>query len=244
MERKLAESLSVDCVLFGFDMEKLNVLLVDRVLKDDNDTIIFSDLTLTGYHIYKDEDLNSAAARIVKDITGLEGLVLEQFHTFGSLTRLQRPNDQLWSKQLGDAISDRVVSVGYYSLLPNTDIEIIQKGRIVNWHPVSSVKNLAYDHEQILKKALGHLRYKLQTEPIGFELLPDKFTLTQMQTLYETIIGVKFDKRNFRKKISQMNYVVALNEKQTGVAHKPAQLFMFSREVYEKTRKERFSFFT
>jgi hypothetical protein len=244
MERKLMNSLSVDCVIFGFDADELKVLLVDRTLQADmtNETI-FSDLTLTGYHIYEDEDLDAAAARIVFDLTGLNKLVLEQFYTFGALDRLARSNDQAWLKQFGDVFSKRVVTVGYYSLLPSIDVPIIQKDRKVSWYSINQVDNLAFDHANILYKALEHLRYKLRHEPIGFELLPVKFTLSQMQKLYEAVLGTEFDKRNFRKKVSQMNYVVPLNEKQTGVAHKPAQLFMFSRDVYEKTRKERFDFF-
>lgn len=244
MARKLVENLSVDCVIFGFDMEQLKVLLVDRTLNSkETGELVFSDLTLTGYHIYEDENLDNAAARIVKDLTGLEHLMLEQFYAFGALDRLDHPNDQVWLKQFGDVFSNRVVSVGYYTLLPHINVEIIQKDRIVSWYPVDVISNLAYDHQNILDKALGHLRYKLQTEPIGFELLPDKFTLSQMQKLYEAVLGTEFDKRNFRKKVLQMSHIVPLKEKQQGVAHKPAQLYMFSREVYEKTRKERFNFF-
>lgn len=243
-ERQLMRSLSVDCVIFGFDLEELKVLLVEREMRSpDDDSLIFSDLTLTGYHIYEDENLDQAAARIVKDLTGLENLVLQQFHAFGALDRLDRPNDQKWLEQFGDVFNKRVVSVGYYSLLPTTDIELMFMGRKVLWYPVYGNKDLGYDHASIIEKAIEHLRYKLKYEPIGFELLPEKFTLSQMQKLYESVFGTEFDKRNFRKKVSQMSYVVPLNEKQTGVAHKPAQLYMFSRDVYEKTRKERFDFF-
>lgn len=244
MERKLLTNLSVDCVIFGFDLDKLKVLLVERTLKSpDGKDVVFSDHTLTGYHIFEDEDLDAAAKRIVKDLTGLENLTFEQFYTFGDLNRLNHPNDQAWLEQFGDVFSSRVVTVGYYSLLPTTSMKIIQKERVVNWFDVDKIDNLAYDHKLILEKALEHLRYKVQNEPIGFDLLPAKFTLSQMQKLYEEVLGAKFDKRNFRKKVSQMNYVVPLKEKQQGVAHKPAQLYMFSPEVYEKTRKERYHFF-
>lgn len=241
-ESKYLSNISVDCVLFGFTGETLNVLLVERTLQSANGYESFSDLTLTGHHIYQDEDLDSAAVRIVKDLTGLNGLVLEQFYTFGALDRLIHANDQAWLKQFGDTISNRVISVGYYSLIP-VNTQIMSKGRKVKWCPVSSIENLAYDHKQILDKAVEHLQYKLRTEHIGFELLPEKFTLSQMQKLYEAILAVEFDKRNFRKKVSQMSYVVPLNERQTGVSHKPAQLFMFSRDIYEKTKKELIGFF-
>ena len=232
-------NVSVDCVIFGFDGNQLKILMVERTLRSDRSgEVIFSDLTLTGYHIMEDENLDAAAARIVKDLTGLENLVLEQFYTFGALDRLEHPNDQLWLEQFADVFSKRIITVGYFSLLPSIDVKIIQKGRIVKWYPVNEAHNLAYDHNQILDKALSHLRQKLQQDAIGFELLPEKFTLSEMQKLYEAVLGIRFDKRNFRKKVAQMNYVIPLKEKQKGVAHKPAQLYRFSREVFRKTRKE------
>ena len=239
MSRIWMPNVSVDCVIFGFDNDQLKVLLVERTLKEpESEKIIFSDLTLTGYHIYEDEDLDSAAARIVRDLTGLDNLVLEQFYTFGSLDRLEHPNDQLWLEQFGDVFSKRVITVGYFSLLPATDVSIVQKDRNVKWYSVCEVKNLAFDHIHIFEKALLHLRHKLQQEAIGFELLPAKFTLSEMQRLYEAILGKNLDKRNFRKKVAQMNYVIPLKEKQRGVAHKPACLFYFSREAFRKSRKE------
>ncbi len=244
MDRKIVQNISVDCVILGFDSVEINVLLVERTLKNpDTDETIFSDLTLAGYHIFEDEDLDSAAARIVKDRTGLENISLKQFYSFGALDRLLHPNDQSWIKASNVIFSDRVVTIGYYSLLPSTNLEIMQNGNIVNWYPINGLKGLAYDHDVILQKAIEHLRHKFWHEPIGFELLPNKFTISQMQKLYEFILGTRFDKRNFRKKISQMSYVVPLKEKQKGVAHKPAQLFMFSKDIYDKTRKERFDFF-
>jgi 8-oxo-dGTP diphosphatase len=239
MERKLMPSNSVDCVIFGFDLEVLKVLLVERTLTDlQTGKIIFSDLTLTGNHIYEDESLEEAARRIVNDLTGLENLVFEQFYTFSSLNRLDHPNDQMWLKQFNDIFDKRIITTGYFSLLPTTDVKIISKDRVVNWYPVSEVKDLGYDHEQILQKALSHLRYKMMYEPVAFEMLPERFTLSQMQRLYESVMGTPLDKRNFRKKVSMMSYVVPLNERQRGVPHKPAQLYLFSREVFNKTHKE------
>lgn len=244
MDNRLMRSVSVDCVIFGFDEDQLKVLLVERILKEkDSDNILFKDLTLTGYHIYQDENLDSAAARIVNDLTGLKDLVLEQFYTFGDLDRLNHKNDKLWIDQIGEDISDRVVSIGYFSLLPTTNIKITQKNRNVKWYSITDVENLAYDHSNILDKAIDHLRYKLSHEPIGFELLPTKFTISQMQKLYESIFDISYDKRNFRRKVSQMKFIVPLDEYQTAVANKPAQLYMFSRDVYEQTKKERTGFF-
>ncbi len=239
MERKLMPNNSVDCVIFGFDLESLQVLLVERTLIDQaTGKEVFTDLTLTGHHIYEDEALEDAARRIVKSLTGLDNLIFEQFYTFSSLDRLNHPNDQAWLKQFSELYGHRVISTGYFSLLPTTNVPIIPTDRVVKWYPVSEVTNLAYDHKEILDKALLRLRYKMQHEPVAFEMLPERFTLSQMQKLYESVMGETFDKRNFRKKVAQMSYVVALNERQRGVPHKPAQLYLFSREVYNKTHKE------
>lgn len=236
-------TISVDCVIFGFDFEKLNVLLVDRVLKDENTGAeLFSDLTLTGNHIFEHESLEDAASRILFDLTGLENIYLKQFGAFCDLDRLQRPNDQMWLRANGRDPDSRIISVGYYSLLATNKVTLKWKGRNVKWYPVSEVTDLAFDHYRILQSALKALRRELLYEPIGFELLPEKFTLSQLQKLYEVVLGVELDKRNFRKKIARMKYLIPLDEKQKGVAHKPARLYMFSREVYEKTRKEVFDF--
>jgi len=236
-------NISVDCVLFGFDFEQLNVLLVERTLtKENTEEIIFSDLTLAGNHIYQDENLDQAASRILFDLTGLENIYLEQFASFCSPLRLVKPNDQIWLKHSGRNPKNIIITTGYFSLLNNQNVTLQWKGRNVKWYPVNDVKELAFDHKEILDKALLALRRSLLDEPIGFELLPEKFTLSQLQKLYEVVLGTELDKRNFRKKISRMKYLIPLDEKQTGVAHKPARLYMFSKEVYEKTRKEYLSF--
>ncbi len=242
-ENLLNNSISVDCVIFGFDFEKLNVLLVDRVLKDeDTGKELFRDLTLAGNHIYEHERLQDAASRILYDLTGLEDIYLKQFGAFCDPDRLKKPNDQAWLRASGRDPESRVISVGYYSLLATNKVTLKWKGRDVKWYPVSEVTELAFDHYDILQTALDGLRRELLNEPIGFELLPEKFTLSQLQKLYEVILGVELDKRNFRKKIARMKYLIPLDEKQQRVAHKPARLYMYSREVYEKTRKEVFAF--
>jgi len=241
----IVPNLSVDCVIFGFDFEKLNVLLVERELVDNvTGRILIKDYTLTGYHIFEDEDLDSAASRILKDITGLDNIYLEQFHTFGSTNRVASDKDQLWLKHINQGFADRIITVGYFSLIDNTKVTLSLKDRKVQWFPVDAIPDIAmaFDHKQILYKALDALRNKIKAEPVGFELLPERFTLTQLQKLYEVLLGTSFDKRNFRKKVSLMHYVIPLKEKQKGVAHKPAQLYLFSREVYEKTRKEKIVF--
>lgn len=239
----LNPNISVDCVIFGFDGEQLNVLLVDRVLNDPKTgNVLFSDFTLTGNHIYEHEDLEDAAQRILFDLTGLKNIYLDQFGAFSHPDRLKKTADQKWLMASGRNPYNRIATIAFFSLLSTKKVTLEWKGRNVNWHPVSSVGELAFDHNLVLNKALVALREKLRTEPIGFELLPEKFTLSQLQKVYEVILGTALDKRNFRKKIARMKYLIPLDEKQKGVAHKPAQLYIFSRDVYEKTKRELFDF--
>ncbi len=236
-------TISVDCVIFGYDNGMLNVLLVERMLKEPQDgQVVFADLTLAGNHIYEHETLDEAAQRILFDLTGLKSIYLEQFKSFAHPDRLKRPNDQLWLRSQGRNPDQRIITVGYYSLLASHDITLEWKGRNVKWQAIADVTDLAFDHMEIFQEALKALRQKLIHEPIGFELLPAKFTLTQLQQVYETILGTTLDKRNFRKKVAKMKYLVPLDEKQKGVAHKPAQLYTFNRDIYEQTKKELFDF--
>ncbi|MDP4274650.1 MAG: NUDIX domain-containing protein [Bacteroidota bacterium] len=239
---KIVPNVSVDCVIFGFDFERLNVLLVERELKDKvTNQLLINDHTLAGYHIYEDEDLDSAAARILRDLSGLDNIYLQQFYAFGSTRRVAAAKDQLWLRHINRGFSDRILTVGYFSLIDNTKVTLTHKEKKLQWFPVDAVADMemAFDHKEIFYKGLEALRNTVKIEPIAFELLPERFTLTQLQKLYESLFGSTFDKRNFRKKISQMHYIIPLREKEKGVAHKPAQLFLFSREVYEKTRKEK-----
>ena len=243
MEKPLHPNISVDCVIFGFDFEKLNVILVERHLVDpETKNELISDFTLAGNHICIDEPLDNAAKRVLNDLTGLHDIYLEQFHTLGDPNRLTKPKDQLWLKKSDKDPQERVVSIAYFSLLNCKEVTIQKKNRNVGWYPVANLPELGFDHGEIVKKALRSLQIKLRYEPIGYEMLPEKFTLSQLQRLYEVVFDVEFDKRNFRKKISKMKYLIQLDEKQKGVSHKPARYYMFSREVYEKTRTDILNF--
>ncbi len=241
---KILPNISVDCVIFGFDFERLNVLLVERELIDDTGKSLIKDHTLTGYHIFEDEDLDNATGRILKDLTGLDNIYLEQFYTFGNTNRVSGEKEQIWLKHINQGFAERIITVGYFSLIDNTKVTLTSKDKKIQWFPIDTIPEMemAFDHKQIFYKALEALQNKVKTEPIAFELLPDKFTLTQMQKLFESLLGFPMDKRNFRKKVNQLPYIVPLKEKQKGVSHKPAQLFLFSREVYERTRKEKIIF--
>lgn len=244
MQKPIIPNLSVDCVIFGFDSRELNVLLVERTLINPADnSVVFSDYTLTGNHVELGEDPDDAATRVLNNLIGEHDIYLEQFHVFGAPDRLSGENDQLWIKSLELNISDHVVSVGYYSLIDSTSFDIANHNeRQVTWFPVNKLPILGFDHRIILQKALERLQVKLKQEPICFELLSEKFTLTQVQRLYEAILGIKLDPRNFRKKLSQMKYVVPLDEKQKSVRHKPAQLFKYNKNLYEKSRKDKYGY--
>lgn len=240
---KFLDNVSVDCVIFGFDFEKLKVVLVERAYDDPlSGEIMIRDYTLAGYHIFQDEDLDNAAYRILKDRTGLENIYLEQFATFGKTDRIAKEKDQLWLKLIEKGFADRVLTVGYFALIDSTKVNLVNLNSKIDWFPVDEAlaMDLAFDHNEILQKALETLRNKVRFEPIAFELLPERFTLTQLQNLYQAITGNVIDKRNFRKKKLQMPFIVPLKEKQDGVAHRPARLFHFSREIFDQTRNERF----
>ncbi len=232
------EYISVDCVIFGFDFDKLNVLLVERVLQNEHHEIIFSDFTLAGNHIWHNEDLDDAAKRILFDLTGLNNIYMEQFHTFYHPDRLNRQKDQLWLKSIGYNPNNRVITVGYFSLLNKNEIALVKKERNVNWYPVNEITDLAYDHKTILDKALETLRLKLLHEPIAFELLPTKFSISQLQRVYEIILNTKLDRRNFRRKVLKSKYIIELKEKQKDVKHIPAKLYMFSKDVYNVVKSD------
>jgi hypothetical protein len=235
-------NISVDCVIFGYDLKDLNVLLVERTLISESGEEVFSDHTLLGNHIYEEEDIYDAARRILQDLTGFEDIFLEQFHAFADPDRLKKKKDQQWLQSIGHDPDTRVITVGYYALLHCNDVRIHTGNRKVEWVPVNLVDELAFDHNLILQQAMEDLRNKAMLSPIAYQLLPRKFTLSQLQKLYEVIFNIELDKRNFRKKVARMKYLIPLNEKQKGVAHKPAQLYMFSHEVFEMTKKELFDF--
>ena len=242
MQEGLIPNVSIDCVVFGFDFINLNVLLIERNMTIDGTD--YADLKLPGDLMLLDEDLDTSAARILKENTGLSNIYLKQFKSFGSPDRLKKkPRDLEWLRQI-DHPEEHVITIAYYSLINISEqgnSELILSDN-ASWYPVNELKELVMDHMEILSDALEHLRGELLNKPIGFELLPEKFTLSQMQKVYEVILGTIFDKRNFRKKILSMKYLIPLNEKQVGVAHKPARLYIFSREMYTKTKKDNFDF--
>jgi hypothetical protein len=224
---------SVDCVIFGFNERKLKVLLIERE-KIPGSHLKGHKLKLPGNLISEAEDLDISATRTLQELTGLNNIYLKQFGVFSSPDRLKPIEDLRWLRKTSGLMVDRVVTVAYYSLIKISESYISEK---YIWQPVNEIPDLIFDHNRITEIALAALRKEIRTEPICFELLPKKFTIRQMQNLYEAILGEKLDNRNFRKKIRPLEFLIPLEEKEKEVNHKPAQLFKFDRRVYEKHRK-------
>ena len=225
-------NLSVDNVILGFDQNELKVLLIERKRtgspKDDF-------MALPGDLIYEDEPLEDAAKRVLFELTGLKNIFLEQFYTFGDPNRISKKADIDWLKSIRAHPDARVITVAYYTLIKIENYKPSAAGFASNaiWVPINKVPQLAFDHNNIFSQAIDHLKHKLYRYPIGFELLPKKFTLAQLQRLYELILQTKLDKRNFRRKILKTEFVVPLQEKQQGVAHKPAMLYRFDKKKFD-----------
>lgn len=217
-------ALTVDCVVFGYDDAELKVLLIARNLPPFE-----GKWALPGGFVRLEETLDDAARRELSEETGLSKLFLEQLYTFGDLDRDPR---------------ERVVSVGYYALVKLMDhrVKAATDAREAAWFEVKKIPQLAFDHRKIFEIALARLKAKVRYEPIGFELLPPKFTLSQLQHLYETVLERSLDKRNFRKKILSMDLLVQLDEFQTGVAHRSPRLYRFDEKKYKLLKKAQFNF--
>jgi hypothetical protein len=239
---QLNPHVSVDCVIFGFDESELKVLLIERDLDIvDQTSTLYS---LPGNLVNDNEDLDTSAKRVLFELTNLDNIYMEQFFAFGDPNRVKGSSDERWLNAVRDVPNARVITVAYYSLVKLSDYQPAASSfaKKVFWCPVSQVPSLAFDHNQILKQALTSLKVKLRVQPIGFELLPDKFTLGQLQKVYETILGTTLDKRNFRRKILNKGFLKPLQEKQKGVPHKRARLFEFDKKAYDKLKTDQFYF--
>ncbi len=217
-------ALTVDCVVFGFDEGDLKVLLVRRDLEPFR-----GKWALPGGFVQMDESLDDAARRELQEETGIEKLYLEQLYTFGEPGRDPR---------------GRVVTVAYYALVKLTahGVKAATDAESAAWFPVADAPRLAFDHQEILETALARLKAKVRYQPIGFELLPVKFTLSELQHLYEVILEAPLDKRNFRKKILGTELLIELDEIQQDVAHRAARLYKFDDRKYRQLARQGFNF--
>ena len=217
-------ALTVDCVVFGLDESDLKVMLVER-----GEAPFRGRWALPGGFVRIDESVDDAARRELREETGIRDVFLEQLYTFGDPGRDPR---------------GPTVSVAYYALvnLSGHAIRATTDAANAAWFAATDLPRLAFDHDRILRVALDRLKSKVRYEPIGFELLPAKFTLSQLQGMYEKILERPLDKRNFRKKIESMDILIDTGELQQDVAHRAARLFRFDEERYRKLKKKGFNF--
>lgn len=220
----ILEKLSIDCIILGFEDERLKVLLIERAMEPESGR-----WGLPGGFIMEKEDIDTASSRILQEMTGVKDIFMEQVAAFGAVDRYPLR---------------RVVTLAYYAFVKpgNYKIDPGPEASQAKWFDVNEVPELVFDHPEILAATIERLQHKTRYEPIGFNLLPEKFTLLQLQKLYEAIHNTTFDKPNFRRKILNMNLLVQTEEWQTGAAHRAARLFRFDEERYEKLKKKGFIF--
>jgi len=219
-------AVSIDCVLFGFDNGELKILLIER-----NEEPFKDWWALPGNLVNENESVDQSALRILHELTGLSNIYMEQYYTFGEVHRHPQ---------------GRVISVAYYAMLRLGGDKALKPlttyAKRAQWINVKELPKLAFDHQHIFDKGLEKIKRRIKHLPIAFELLPEKFTLTQVQNVYELILGKKLDKRNFRKKILSFGVLKELNEKQKGVSFRAATLYRFDKRKYAKLFGKEISF--
>lgn len=217
-------ALSVDCVVFGIDAAALQVLLIRRLLPPHKEQ-----WALPGGFVHLNESVDDAARRELREEAGLDHVFLEQLYTFGDTDRDPR---------------GRVVTVAYFALVQMSKhpVKASTDASDANWFPAAHLPPLAFDHARILDTARERLRGKVRYQPIAFELLPKRFTLTQLQTLYEVILERPLDKRNFRKKVLDLSLLQDTGTLEEGAPHRPARLYAFDRKKYERLAQNSFHF--
>lgn len=210
--------LSVDCVIFGYEKGSLKVLLMESDIPQYK-----SKLSLVGTLLQQDQTLREAAKKVLYDSTGLSDVYLEQVEAFSAVDR----------HPFG-----RVLTIAYFSLIIISRYEIKDStGNSLRWVPVSELTEMAFDHNEIVDKCHSILQKKLRKSPIGFNLLPKKFTIQELQGLYESVLELELDKRNFRRKLNSLDILVDANEIQESVSHRPAKLYKFDYDKYHEKEK-------
>ncbi|QEC77739.1 NUDIX hydrolase [Mucilaginibacter ginsenosidivorax] len=205
--------LAVDCIIFGFDGDTLKILLIKRGFEPEK-----GNWSLMGGFVQVAESLDQAANRILKQLTGLEGVYLEQLHTFGSTKR--------------DPI-ERTVSITYFALIDINKYEIqLSKDYHADWFPLKRVPKLIFDQQEMVETAKKRIRYKAAMHPILFELLPARFTIPQLQTLYESVFNTQIDKRNFSKRVLATGLLIKLNDKDKSGSKRGAYYYQLNMQNY------------
>lgn len=209
---------AVDCVIFGLDHGRLCLLLTKRSFEPEA-----GKWSLMGGFVGRDESVDFAAARVLRDLTGLDGVYMHQVGTFGAVDRDP---------------GERVVSVAYSALvnIANVDSSAVEAHN-AHWMPLEELPELGFDHPQMIERALGSLRSKFAVKPVAFRLLPPLFTLSQLQSLYETVLGEEIDKRNFRKRVAEVSCVVPTDEIDKTGSRRGARLYRFDQNIYNQKKR-------
>lgn len=213
-------AVTTDCVIFGFDGERLQVLLVERGIEPYKGKWAFP-----GGFLKMDETAEEGALRELREETGLERAYIQQFHTFSDPHRDPR---------------ERVITIAYYALVKIQEAHGGDDAASARWFPLSEIPSLAFDHDYILRMATQRLREEIHFQPVGFELLPEKFTLKELQALYEAILGISFDRRNFAKKMMHLEILTELDETIWPTPKREAKLYRFNPDKYEELKQKGF----
>lgn len=223
-DSQVMDSITIDCCIFSFQKGDFKILLVQH-----GEGIQKGKWGLPGGWIEYDEDIDDAANRLLENLTGLKDIYLEQVKAFGNPSRFP----------LG-----RVITIGYYALInsENFNIKAGFTASEAKWIKVNEISDLIYDHNEILDESLSHLQEKVRRAPIGFNLLPEKFTLLQLMELYQQILDIEMDKSNFRRKFLKMKLLQDAGDKQEGVSHRAAKLYRFDENIYKNLTLKGFNF--
>ncbi len=213
-------AVTTDCVIFGFDGEELKVLLIERGIEPFK-----GHWAIPGGFLNPNESAEVGALRELKEETGIESAYIEQFHTYSTPDRDPR---------------ERVITIAYMAFVKLQEVKGGDDAADAKWFPVNKTPNLAFDHDMILRDALARLRERIHFHPIGYDLLPDKFTMKQLQTLYEAVLGVHFDRRNFAKKMFHLEILIQLDETVWPTPKREANLYKFNLEKYNELKRRGF----
>ena len=213
-------AVTTDCVIFGYDGKELKVLLIERGIEPFKGCWAFP-----GGFLNMDEDALAGARRELKEETGLENAFIEQFHTFSEPGRDPR---------------GRVITIAHYALVKIQEVEGGDDAAQARWFPIGEVPPLAFDHDRILRMAMSRLKEKIHFEPVGFELLPDVFTMPQLQNLYEAILEVHFDRRNFASKMLKLGILEDTGDRPVGASSRIPVSYRFNKEKYNELKAKGF----
>ena len=239
----MVPGLSVDCVIIGYEDHELKILVLKWKAEGDL-------WGLPGGFVFKNEDLDKAAVRVLKERTGLELPFLEQFMTFGDYDRRDRKTLSKTLESIGGKtkilkwLSQRFITIGYLSLvdIQKCDLRLDFASEQIKWIPIKELRQLVFDHNQIVKSAVKHLKIQINYLPIGIQLLPEKFTMKELQKLYESILEMELDRGNFQRKMLKLGVFIRREKQLEGGAHKAPYLYSFDKEKYNMLLKQGFGF--